>query len=162
MCATIDWSYSLLTAAEKRVFECLSVFSGGWTLAAAVTACSEENVADDEVLELLSSLVDKSLLVADFCGSEPRYRLLEPFRQYALQRLRARSEGYAATRRDVDLGLVVARDRSQRPLQALYRGSIAMPSATAGGVDVRAHLYQGTRYEQGMAFADRWTLNESR
>ncbi len=94
--ATIEWSYSLLAAPERRLFECLSVFSRGCTLADAVTVCSDEDVAEDEMLDLLSSLIDKSLVVADFYGSEPRYRLLEPFRRYALERLKARGDGGSA------------------------------------------------------------------
>lgn len=92
MRATIDWSYDLLSAQEQRVFERLSVFAGGCTLATATTVCVDEEIAEDDVLDLLSSLVDRSLLVVDFEGSEPRYRLLESFRQYASERLAVRGE----------------------------------------------------------------------
>ena len=93
MRATIDWSYELLSSREQRVFECLSIFAGGCTLAAATTVCSGADAAENDVLDLLSSLVDKSLVVADFeLGFEPRYRLLESFRQYAREKLAARNE----------------------------------------------------------------------
>ena len=68
MRATIDWSYNLLAAPERRVFERLSVFAGGCTLAAAATVCGGEEAAEVELFNLLSSLVDKSLVVADSRG----------------------------------------------------------------------------------------------
>jgi predicted ATPase/transcriptional regulator with XRE-family HTH domain len=92
MRGTIDWSYELLSTPERRVFERLSVFAGGCALAAATTVCVAEEIAEEHVLDLLSSLVDKSLLAVDFEGSEPRYRLLESFRQYAREKLSARGE----------------------------------------------------------------------
>ena len=92
MHATIDWSYELLSGPEQRVFERLSVFAGGCTLGAATTVCGDEGIGEDDVFDLLSSLVDKSLLVVDFEGSEPRYRFLESFRQYAGEKLAARGE----------------------------------------------------------------------
>ncbi|MGA8099019.1 MAG: helix-turn-helix domain-containing protein, partial [Candidatus Cybelea sp.] len=87
MRATIDWSYELLSAREQRVFELLSVFAGGCTLAAAATICKGDEPSQDDVLDVLSSLLDKSLLVVDFDGREPRYRLLESFREYAGEKL---------------------------------------------------------------------------
>jgi tetratricopeptide (TPR) repeat protein len=92
MRAAIDWSYDLLAAREQRVFERLSVFAGGCDLAAAATVCGTEETAEADVFDVLSSLVDKSLLVANFDGGEPRYRLLESFREYASERLAERGE----------------------------------------------------------------------
>lgn len=91
MRAMIDWSYDLLGLSERQVFERLSVFAGGCTIAAATTVCAGEDIAEEDVLELLALLVDKSLVVVDFGPGEPRYRLLEPFRQYAAQKLAGRS-----------------------------------------------------------------------
>ena len=99
MRTTIDWSYDLLAAPEQRVFERLSVFAGGCTLAAAAAVCGGEETAEVEVFNLLSSLVDKSLVVADLQGIEPRYRLLESFRQYAREKLASRSERDAVAHR---------------------------------------------------------------
>ena len=87
MRATIDWSYDLLSAPEQRVFERLSVFAGGCTLASAQAVCAGDDVATADVFDLISSLVDKSMVVAEFDGLEPRYRLLESFRQYACEKL---------------------------------------------------------------------------
>lgn len=90
--ATIDWSYDLLTAPERRLFERLSVFSGGCTLASATAVCASEEISERDVFDLLSSLIDKSLVTADLEGSEPRYRLLESFGQYAREKLVGRGE----------------------------------------------------------------------
>ena len=81
--ATLDWSYGLLSEPERALFRRLSVFAGGWTLEAAEEVCSGEGIEEDEVLDLLSRLVDKSLVVAD----AGRYRMLEPIRQYAWEQL---------------------------------------------------------------------------
>ena len=92
MRATIDWSYDLLSAREQRVFERLSIFAGGCTVASAQAVCAGEDAATAKVYDLISSLVDKSMVVAEFDGIEPRYRLLESFRQYARERLVDRGE----------------------------------------------------------------------
>ena len=93
MRATIDWSYDLLAAREQQVFERLSVFAGGCTVGPAAAVCGDDEAAEADVFEVLSSLVDKSLLVlSDFDGSEPRYRLLESSREYAREKLAERGE----------------------------------------------------------------------
>ena len=101
MRATIDWSYELLTVSEQRLFERLSVFAGGCTITAATAVCEGGDVTADDVLSLISSLVGKSLVVADFEGEEPRYRLLEPFREYAREKLKSRGEEETVARRHV-------------------------------------------------------------
>jgi predicted ATPase/DNA-binding XRE family transcriptional regulator len=95
MRGTLDWSYSLLSEPEQRVFERLSIFAGGCTLNGATNVCASKGT----VLDLLASLVDKSLVVAELEGPEPRYRLLESFRQYAHERLVARGEDQVVARR---------------------------------------------------------------
>jgi predicted ATPase len=99
MRAAIDWSYDLLSPAERRFFERLSVFAGGCTLGSATSVCSYDEIAEGDVLDLLSTLVDKSLIVADFDGAEPRYRLFESFREYAREKLEARGEGETVAHR---------------------------------------------------------------
>ena len=84
----MDWSYDLLSEPERRLFNRLSVFAGGWTLEAAEAVCSGDGIEPDDVLDLLLQLVRKSLVVAEESrdGAE-RYRLLETLRQYAHERL---------------------------------------------------------------------------
>lgn len=108
MNATIDWSYELLDAPEQRLFERLSVFAGGCTIEAAMTVCEGGDLTADDVLPLISSLVGKSLVVADLEGYEPRYRLLEPFREYAREKLKSRGEEAAVARRHVRAYLELA------------------------------------------------------
>ena len=86
--ATIDWSYDLLTPQERDLFRRLSVFAGGFDLAAAEGVCTGEGVKAWEVLDLVDSLIDKSLvLTSQTKAGGTRYRLLEPVRQYAQERL---------------------------------------------------------------------------
>ena len=83
----IDWSHGLLTEAERALLRRLSLFAGGWSLAAAEAVCSDPLIARDDVLDLLAHLVEKSLVVLDTQSAEPRYRLLETIRQYSLEKL---------------------------------------------------------------------------
>ena len=84
--AAIDWSYELLTAPERELFGQLSVFAGGFTLEAAEEVCTDEGVEPTQVLELLSRLVDQSLVVPH-AGGNARFRMLETLRRYAAERL---------------------------------------------------------------------------
>lgn len=86
--AAIDWSYDLLSEQERALFQRLSVFAGGFTLEAAEAICSGKGVERGEILDLLSQLVDKSLVVAQTQERlEARYYLLETIRQYAHEKL---------------------------------------------------------------------------
>ncbi len=84
--ATIDWSHELLSEPERALFRRLSVFAGGFDLPAVEAVCAGDAVADVDVLDLLDSLVDKSLALAAH-GASSRFRMLEPIRQYAAARL---------------------------------------------------------------------------
>ncbi len=99
MTALIDWSYDLLTPREQRFFESLSVFAGGCTLEAATAVCATDDEDDIRVIDLVASLVAKSLLLAELAGSEQRYRLLESTRHYARDKLAARGEEGRLARR---------------------------------------------------------------
>jgi predicted ATPase/DNA-binding XRE family transcriptional regulator len=90
--ATLEWSYQLLRGSERRVFERLAVFSGGWTLEAAEAVCAGDELLREDVVDVLWQLTRKSLVVADETsdGSE-RYSMLETVRQYARQKLSART-----------------------------------------------------------------------
>lgn len=109
--ALIDWSYDLLNAPEKTLLCRLSVFMGGWTIASAEAVCIDEEadisirnpdgpvvngmslIERWDVLDLLASLVDKSLVVAEQEHGHTRYRLLETVRQYARDRLAESGDG---------------------------------------------------------------------
>jgi non-specific serine/threonine protein kinase len=103
--ATLQWSYDLLTPAEQRALRLLSVFQGTWTLAAAAAVFGDES--EEEVLDLLWRLVDKSLIqVLQAGGAEARYRLLEMVRQFAYERLVGAGEAGAATSRHAEFYIV--------------------------------------------------------
>jgi predicted ATPase/class 3 adenylate cyclase/Tfp pilus assembly protein PilF len=98
--ATIDWSYNLLADAERTVLRRLSVFAGGATLEAAEAVCSDDELEAFEVLDILTQLVNKSLVVAEReQGRETRYYLLETIRQYAREKLNDSGEGEAVRER---------------------------------------------------------------
>jgi predicted ATPase len=90
--AAIDWSYSLLSDAERILFRRLAVFAGGWTFEAVEAVCSGEGLGALDVLELLGHLVDKSLVTTNARGDETRYRMLETLREYAFDKLRDAGE----------------------------------------------------------------------
>ncbi|MGB3682258.1 MAG: BTAD domain-containing putative transcriptional regulator [Rubrobacteraceae bacterium] len=102
--ATIDWSHDLLSPPERALFRNLSVFSGGFTLEAAEEVCAveEDDRAGEErvpVLDLLSQLVDKSLVRAQRTGEAARYHLPEVIRQYAAEKLEEAGETETLRRR---------------------------------------------------------------
>lgn len=87
LAATVDWSYRLLSDSERRLLRRLSVFAGGWTLEAAEAVTSGIGIEEQDVLVLLSRLVDKSLVNVDSDVEASRYRFLETVRQYAREHL---------------------------------------------------------------------------
>jgi predicted ATPase/DNA-binding CsgD family transcriptional regulator/Tfp pilus assembly protein PilF len=111
----LDWSYELLSEDEKKLFERISVFAGGWTLEAAEAVGVGGGVEEDNILDLLSRLVEKSLVVAR--GGEQgdaRYRMLEPVRQYARQKLEKGGEDEEARRRHATFFLALAEQAEPR------------------------------------------------
>src|SRR5215217_344008 len=107
---TLDWSYELLGEPEGKLFERLSVFMGGWALEAAETVGTGDGVKEEDVLDLLSRLVDKSLVVAEAGEGEARYRMLEPIRQYGLERLEQSGNADAARRHHAAFFLALAEE----------------------------------------------------
>ena len=99
--AAIEWSHGLLTDDERIVFRRLGVFTGGFSLPLAQAVASDNRIDAWTVLELLSHLVDKSLVATDLrdTAAEPRYRLLESTRAYALEQLAAAGETQRLLRR---------------------------------------------------------------
>ena len=99
--ATVMWSYQLLRDEERFLFDRLSVFAGGFDVAAAEGVCAGGTIPEVDVLDLLASLVDKSMLVADRTPGVSRYRFLETLREYGEERLLER--GDTAAQRDCHL-----------------------------------------------------------
>ena len=85
--AAIDWSYGLLSEAERVLLSRLSVFAHGWTLEAAEAICTGDGLETYQVLDLLTRLVDKSLVTVEEHRNQARYHLLETLRQYAQEKL---------------------------------------------------------------------------
>jgi predicted ATPase/class 3 adenylate cyclase len=90
--AVIDWSYDLLSKDERTLFRRLGVFAGSWTLEAAESLCCGDGIEEWEIFELITSLVDKSIVQIDRSQMELRYRMLETIRQYALQKISTANE----------------------------------------------------------------------
>jgi predicted ATPase/DNA-binding SARP family transcriptional activator len=106
--AAIDWSYDLLTEQEQTLFRRLGVFSGGWTLEAAEAVCSD-GIGAHAVLDLLTSLVDKSMAIGESGhDGESRFRMLETIREYSRKKLiESGKESEIRTRHlDYYLGLI--------------------------------------------------------
>ncbi len=109
--AAIDWSYDLLSASERLLLQRLTLFTAGFTLSTAESACAWGEIQRAEVLDLLSSLVSKSLVIAETLqGNEARYRLLETIRQYTQEKLRASGEWVSAHDRYLDCFLRLAEE----------------------------------------------------
>jgi predicted ATPase/class 3 adenylate cyclase len=122
MRALIDWSYDLLSDDERTLFRKLSIFAGAFTLESATAVCGDGEIDELVVLDLLSSLVDKSLVQAEPVGSRTRYRLLESTRQYAREKLnqsgaydavaRAHATAYLALAEELGAALETMPDRA--------------------------------------------------
>jgi predicted ATPase/DNA-binding SARP family transcriptional activator len=150
--ATLDWSYDLLTEPERALLRRLSVFAGGCTLEAAEAVCAcgagvgnwelgvggdevkdspplpaptpnSQLLTPDEVLDLLASLVEKSLISYEDQGAEGRYRLLETVRQYAREKLMASGEAEAVHRRHAGFFTELANPWSELDLKEIEHGN---------------------------------------
>jgi non-specific serine/threonine protein kinase len=142
MRALFDWSYKLLSRPEQFFFDRLSVFAGGWTLESAAAVCVGEAVEEGAVLELLASLVEKSLAATDLEAAGPRYRLSESAREYARERLAAHGEQEIVARRHALTYLELAEE--------LERAWETMPE--------RAWLARARPDVENWRAALRWTL----
>jgi predicted ATPase len=115
--ATVDWSWELLEEPDRRLLRRLSVFSGGWTVAAAEVVCCGDGLEEAEVLEGLFRLVDRSLVVAAG-GDPPRFRMLETLRAYGAERLAEAGEAETVAARHtgwcLDLAEEAATHRTAR------------------------------------------------
>ena len=151
MRATLDWSHDLLTGTEQRLLRRLSVFAGGFSLEAA------EQVADDDVLPGLAGLVEQSLVLPE-PDAAPRYRMLEPIRQYAAARLQEAGEAEAVADRAADFFAAVAagaRTGLRTAEQARWLDALARDHDNLGAT-LRRLLDRGDPGTAAVLLADTW------
>jgi len=163
MRALIDWSFDLLSEQERALFARLSIFAGGFTLDSAAAVCGGDELDEIAVLELLSSLVDKSLVQADPEG-DGRYRLLESTRQYGREKLIEKGEhaaiAHAHARAFLDLarrlehGYNTTSDRewSAQVEPEMENWQAALEWSLAGGGDVPLGRQMATTLARAWAF----------
>ena len=111
--ALVAWSYDLLTDTEKLLFDRLGVFAGGFDLPAAEAVCGVDPITSEDVLDLVMSLVDKSLVMVRETDGESRYRMLETLREFGLEGLAQRGEQVAAAAQHCNYYLVMAKAGNQ-------------------------------------------------
>jgi predicted ATPase/DNA-binding SARP family transcriptional activator len=116
--ALIDWSYDLLSEPERVLWRRLSVFIGGWTLNAAESVCGGDGLNPGQVLELLSRLVDKSLVIFDGQNRAAQYRMLDTIRQYGQEKLQAAGESDQLRTRHLEFFLQLAEQAEPKLLTA--------------------------------------------
>ena len=171
--AAVDWSYDSLSSSERRLFERLSVFSGGFTLQAAEAVCDTGELAPASVLETLGALVDKSMVLSDVGGAASRFRMLETLRQYGAERLAEAGQTETARRRHLAWAVALAAEAEPHLegtgqaewLQRLavehdnIRSALAWATSSCDGAallslatalgrfwEVRGHLSEGRRW----------------
>jgi predicted ATPase/DNA-binding winged helix-turn-helix (wHTH) protein len=103
--AALEWSYSLLSEPEQRIFNGLGVFAGGFSLESAQKLATDAEIDEWAVLDHLGAIVDKSLVIAD--DGSARYRMLETTRAFALERLAARGATLPMLRRHAEVILTL-------------------------------------------------------
>ncbi len=114
--ACVEWSYDLCTAAERLLWQRMSVFTGGFELDVAEGVCADDDLSADDVLDLVASLVTKSVLIRDERDTIVRYRLLDTIRDYGAEKLAA--ETVVLRRKHRDWYEQLTRDAEQHQLDA--------------------------------------------
>ncbi|MDQ2748244.1 MAG: winged helix-turn-helix domain-containing protein [Actinomycetota bacterium] len=99
--SAVEWSYNLLGADEQVMFRRLAIFQGGWTLAAAEAVTGDAQSSRSRTLDLLASLVTRSLVISETAG-HTRYRMLDTLRHYAVERLEESGERETLAQRHAD------------------------------------------------------------
>ncbi|MEI2610233.1 MAG: tetratricopeptide repeat protein [Candidatus Promineifilaceae bacterium] len=148
LCAALDWSYDLLESDEQTLFRHLSVFAGGFTLAAAEAVCLDSSSL---VLDSLTRLVDKSLVVA----TGPRYQLLTTIRQYGLDKLWLSGEETHVRQRHLAWFTQLALHASQALLtdkQQSWLDELGDYTVAETVLQEGLHLYRGLGDKAGVAF----------
>jgi len=132
--ALIDWSYDLLSEPERVLWRRLSVFIGGWNLNAAESVGGGDGLNPGQVLELLSHLVDKSLVIVEGQDGTTRYRMLETIRQYGQEKLQAASENNEMRTRHLEFFLQLAEQAEPKLLTAKQKTVFAELDAEYGNL----------------------------
>jgi predicted ATPase/class 3 adenylate cyclase len=145
LAALIEWSYNLLTVTEQTFFNRLAIFAGNFSLDAATVVCAGGDIGADDVLDLLSSLADKSLILADTDGERERYRLLESTGAYAIEKLTASGE----------------RDLLARCHAEYFRGGAHVSDARRGRGSILAWLARVEPDLDNYRAALDWTLKQN-
>jgi predicted ATPase/DNA-binding XRE family transcriptional regulator len=149
--ASIDWSWNLLSDAERILLRRLSVFPGGFTLEAAGAICRADDIENNNVLDILTHLANKSLLEKQGQDGEARYRLIEPIRQYADEKLLDASEVDRIKERHLDFFVKFAEEAEpkllgEEELEWLNRLEIENPNLrSALEWSVHNHVEAGLR-----------------
>ncbi len=115
--ATLDWSYALLSEQEQILFRRLAVFAGGWTLEAAEQVCGDRD-RPSTILDRMSDLIAKSLVIVEEQNGQARYRLLEPIRQYSQEKLEESEEVETVHRLAANYFLALAEEAEPKLEQA--------------------------------------------
>jgi predicted ATPase/class 3 adenylate cyclase len=152
--ATVDWSFGLLTSAERELLARLSVFAGGFDLQAAEAVCTTASAGTADTLDVidrLGSLVDKSLVIADRTPESVRYQLLETIRQYGAQELvRTAGDGEMQRVRDLHADYFLMLAQTARPALTGHDQAVWLKRLDPEWDNVRAvflHLEAGGRVE---------------
>ncbi|HEX2741590.1 MAG TPA: LuxR C-terminal-related transcriptional regulator, partial [Rubrobacter sp.] len=165
--ATLEWSHELLGEHEQALFRRLSVFAGGWTLEAAEEVCSGDGIEEGDVLDLLSELVVRSLVVTEAGGEEAlRYGMLDLVRQYAREELEESGESESLRSRhawyylalaeredDQDADPGVRRSRPVAWLRQMEAEHANLRAALSWSLDGDAGQPEGRRVELGQRLA---------
>jgi predicted ATPase/DNA-binding SARP family transcriptional activator/DNA-binding CsgD family transcriptional regulator len=162
--AAIDWSYNLLPPPVRALLHRLSVFSGGWTLDAAESVAGGSGIHEQDLLNMLGELVDRSFVVVEAEDGQARYRLLETVRQYASEHLEASGEG-PQTRHKHGEYLLTLTEASQKESTGPVR-AVSLKRVERELDNLRAALrwsLEGSSIEIGLrlgaALGDFWFVN---
>ncbi|HET7052341.1 MAG TPA: LuxR C-terminal-related transcriptional regulator [Solirubrobacterales bacterium] len=149
--ASVDWSHELLTDDERLLLRRLAVFAGRWTLDAAEEVCADDTPGRLAVIDLLTSLVDKSLVIGEEHGGDVRYRLLETVRQYALDRLA--QAGETAALRERHCGFFLARAEQIAPHLERAGQGVWLDALDLDGANLAAALDHAVEHDDDGARA---------
>jgi predicted ATPase/class 3 adenylate cyclase len=146
----IDWSYDLLDERERVLFRRLGIFVDGFALEGSTAVCSAADLDELDIFDVLASLVDKSLVLAETEGTDVRYRLLESTRAYASEKLDAANERDAVAGKHLDFLVALFVEARQRFETTMRNSELSGPLRTELE-DVRAALDSalGSRTKEG-------------